>query len=114
MMISKIKAFFSTVSNADNPEDELAAESDDLSSVEQKIKTIMSKVFKIDINEINEDTAAENIDQWTSLEHIDFLVNLQQEFDIEFADAQIVEMFSYRSAVDNVLTAITCKTNARG
>lgn len=113
-MITKIRALISKISNAGNREDKLAADIDELSLVEQKIKTIMSMVFKIDINEINEDTSAENIDRWTSLEHVDFLVNLQKEFDIEFTDSQIVEMLSYRSVLNNVITAVTRNNNARG
>ena len=109
MMITKIRALISKISNAGNREDKLAADIDELSLVEQKIKTIMSMVFKIDINEITE-----NIDRWTSLEHVDFLVNLQKEFDIEFTDSQIVEMLSYRSVLNNVITAVTRNNNARG
>jgi acyl carrier protein len=81
--------------------------------MEQKIKAIMANVFKIDINEINEETSADNIDQWTSLEHVDFLVNLQKAFDIEFSDLQLVEMQSYRSVVQNVSAAIKGKKNQR-
>jgi len=60
----------------------------------------------MDINDINEETSADNIEQWTSLEHVDFLVNLQKEFDIEFTDSQIVEMLSYKTVVQNVTAAI--------
>jgi acyl carrier protein len=110
-MIRKIKTILSKVIKAEIHEDEAAINVDELSSVEQKIKAIMANVFKIDINEINEETSADNIDQWTSLEHVDFLVNLQKEFDIEFTDSQIVEMLSYKSVVQNVSTAIKGENN---
>ena len=105
-MIRKIQTIFSKVIKAEIRIDEAAINVDDLSSVEQKIKAIMANVFKIDINEIDEETSADNIDQWTSLEHVDFLVNLQKEFDIEFTDSQIVEMLSYKTVVQNVTAAI--------
>jgi acyl carrier protein len=79
--------------------------------VKKRIKAIMAKVFKIGINDISEETSADNMDQWTSLEHVDFLVNLQKEFDIEFTDSQIVEMLSYKTVVQNVRAAITEKNN---
>ena len=72
-------------------------------TVEQKIKAIMAKTFKVDINLITEDTSSENLDRWTSLEHVDLVLNLQQAFDLEFTDSQIVEaLLSYKSIVETV------------
>ena len=68
-------------------------------------------VFKIDIHDIRADTSADDIDQWTSIEHVDFLVILQKEFDIEFTDSQIVEMLSYKAVVQNVKAAIAGENN---
>ena len=110
-MFRKIQTLFSKAKTVETHEDEAAINVDELSSVEQKIKAIMANVFKIDTNEINEETSADNIDHWTSLEHVDFLVNLQKEFDIEFTDSQIVEMLSYIAVVQNVRAAITAKNN---
>ena len=110
-MIRKIQTILSKVIKAKIRKDEAAINVDELSSVEQKIKAIMANVFKIDINEINEETSADNIDQWSSLEHVDFILNLQKEFDIEFTDSQIVEMLSYIAVVQNVRAAITAKNN---
>jgi len=110
-MIRKIQTILSKVIKAQFRKDEAAFIVDESTSVEQKIKAIMANVFKIDTNEINEETSADNIDHWTSLEHVDFLVNLQKEFDIEFTDSQIVEMLSYIAVVQNVRAAITAKNN---
>ena len=110
-MIRKIQTILSKVIKAEIREDGAAIHVDELSSVEQKIKTIMANVFRVDINDINDETSADNIDQWTSLEHVDFLVNLQKEFDIEFTDSQIVEMLSYKTVVQNVTAAIKGKNN---
>ncbi|CAB1055688.1 hypothetical protein D1BOALGB6SA_421 [Olavius sp. associated proteobacterium Delta 1] len=108
-MIRKIQTLLSKAIKAEIREDETAADVDDSASVEKRIKAIMAKVFKIEKNDIDEETSADNIDQWTSLEHVDFLVNLQNEFEIEFTDSQIVEMLSYKTVVQNVRAAITEK-----
>jgi acyl carrier protein len=110
-MIRKIQTLFSKAKTAEIREEEAAINVDDSASVDHKIKAIMAKVFKIGINDISEETSADNMDQWTSLEHVDFLVNLQKEFDIEFTDSQIVEMLSYKTVVQNVRAAITEKNN---
>ena len=110
-MIRKIQSILSKVIKAEIRDKEAAIHVDELSSVEHKIKAIMANVFKIDINEINEETSADNIDQWTSLEHVDFLVKLQKDFNIELTDSQIVKMLSYRTVVQNVTAAIKGKNN---
>ena len=111
IMIRKIQALLSRAKTVETRGDEAAINVDESTSVEQRIKAIMANVFRIDINDINEETSADNMDQWTSLEHVDFLVNLQKDFDIEFTDSQIVEMLSYLSVVQNVRAAITDKNN---
>ena len=108
-MIGKIQTIISKVKKAEIREDDAAADVDEWSSssVEHKIKAIMAKLFKIDMGDINEETTADDIDQWNSLGHVDLLVNLQNEFEIEFTDSQLVEMQSYKTVVQSVKAAIT-------
>ena len=111
-MALKIKSIFSKAVKADHGDDAVALNVVQSSSVEKKIKAIMAGVFKIDMSEINEETSSANVPQWTSLEHVDFVLNLQKEFDIEFTDSQIVEeLLSYRTAVQTVTAAINGKNN---
>ena len=81
---------------------------DHLSPVAQKVKSIMAETFKVAPNAINADTSPDNLDQWTSLKHVDLVLNLQQAFDIEFTDSQIVEeLLSYKTIVQTVEAALT-------
>ena len=81
---------------------------DRLSPVAQKVKSIMAETFKVEPNAINADTSPDNLDQWTSLKHVDLVLNLQQAFDIEFTDSQIVEeLLTYKTIVQTVEAALT-------
>jgi acyl carrier protein len=85
-----------------------AEDGDQLPFVAQKIKSIMAETFKVDLNAINEDTSPDNLDQWTSLKHVDLVLNLQQAFEIEFTDSQIVEeLLTYKTIVQTVEAALT-------
>ena len=110
-MIRKIQTMLSKVTQAKIREDKAVMDVCELSSMEQKIKAIMANVFKIDINDIDTETSADNVDQWTSLEHVDLLLELQREFDIEFTDSQLVERLDYKSVVQNVSAALKAKKN---
>ena len=109
-MFRKIQTVISRAAKAPAHTAETTVDADNSGSLEMRVKAIMATVFKIDINEINEETSSDNIDQWTSLEHVDFLVKLQQEFEIELTDSQIVEMLSYPAVVENVEVALAAKT----
>ncbi|UCD81479.1 MAG: acyl carrier protein [Desulfobacterales bacterium] len=116
-MARKIKALMSRVfkTETDAVHEDLPSDGGDPSQdIEHKIKAVMAKVFKIDINDINDDTSPDNVHQWTSLEHVDFVLNLQQEFEIEFTDSQIVEaLLSYKTVVETVEAALEEKRARR-
>jgi len=112
MMASRIKTILSKVIKSNNRDDEVAATVDPPTAVEQKIKTIMARVFKIDLDEINEASSSDNLVQWTSLGHVDFVLELQKEFDVEFTDTQIVEeLLSFKTVVQTVEKALTEKNH---
>jgi len=80
---------------------------DQMPVVEQKIRSIMAETFQVDFNAINEDASPDNLDRWTSLKHVDLVLNLQQAFDIEFTDSQIVEeLLAYKTIVQTVAAAL--------
>ena len=116
-MAKKIKALMARVFKPETiliDTEALRADVDQSGSIEQKIKTVMAQIFKLDINDINEDTSPDNVHQWTSLEHVDFVLNLQQEFDLEFTDSQIVEdLLSYKTVVRTIKTALQEKNPQR-
>jgi acyl carrier protein len=116
-MARKIKALMARVfkTEADIVHQDLRrANVDQSPDIEQRIKAVMAKVFKMDINDINDDASPDNIHQWTSLEHVDLVLNLQQEFDIEFTDSQIVEaLLSYKSVVETITATLEEKNSQR-
>ena len=63
--------------------------------MENRIKRIMSDVLSIDINEINETSSPETIEKWDSLKHMNLVVALEEEFNLEFKDDEIAEIISY-------------------
>jgi acyl carrier protein len=84
-----------------------AKDGDQLSPVEQKIKSIMAETFKVEPNAINKNTSPDNLDRWTSLKHVDLVLNLQQAFDIEFTDSQIVEeLLTFKTIAQTIEAAL--------
>jgi acyl carrier protein len=63
--------------------------------IEDKLKKIMSKILKVDANEIHADSSPDNISTWDSLQHMNLVLGLEQSFNISFDDEEIIQMLSY-------------------
>ena len=55
-----------------------------MDELELKILSVMSDVFGIDKELINMDSSQDDIDTWDSLNQLDLIVSLEEEFDIVF------------------------------
>jgi len=63
--------------------------------METRIKQVMSDVFNIDVETIGNNSSPDNIEKWDSLMHMNLIVALEEEFEIEFDDEEIVDSMNY-------------------
>tara|TARA_B100001250_G_C19106109_1_gene489036 strand:- start:204 stop:410 length:207 start_codon:yes stop_codon:yes gene_type:complete len=56
----------------------------------------MSAVFEITIEQINENSSPDTIESWDSLKHMNLVIALEEEFDCQFSDIEIVDLLSYK------------------
>ncbi len=68
--------------------------------MEDRVKKVMSDVLNIDIESINNESSPDNIENWDSLKHMNLIVALEEEFEIEFDDEEIVESMNYTLIVN--------------
>jgi len=64
-------------------------------SIEVRIKNVMSAVFDIPVDQIKDNSSADTIESWDSLKHMNLVVALEEEFEIELTDDEIIEMMNY-------------------
>ena len=64
--------------------------------METKIKNVMPSLFEMPIEEINNESSHDSIDNWDSLTHMNLIVALEEEFNIEFDDIEITEMMNFK------------------
>ncbi len=60
--------------------------------MEDKINEVISKIFGTPLNEINSQSSPDTIENWESINHIKLITALEEEFDVEFTDEEILEM----------------------
>lgn len=68
-----------------------------------KLNEIFQEVFDDEDIEVFDETTSEDIEDWDSLEHINLIAAIEQEFDIKFTMAQVVGMKNVGEMVDIIL-----------
>ena len=64
-------------------------------NINERIKNIISIVMDVPLNKIDENASSDNIINWDSLKHINLVISLEEEFELEFSEDQIPELNSY-------------------
>ena len=70
------------------------------------LNEVFRDVFDDDSIEVNETTTSDNIEDWDSLEHINLLAAVEQEFGMKFSMGQVVTMKNVGEMVDIIQKAI--------
>jgi acyl carrier protein len=63
---------------------------------EQKLKQVLSRIFSISLDMITDNASPDTIENWDSVRHMNLVLALEEEFDFEFTDDQVVEILSYK------------------
>jgi len=74
----------------------------------ERVFKIISQVMNVPLQEINERSSAENIEQWDSLQHMNLILALEEDLRIKFTDEEIAQMID----VDLILKALRKKNIA--
>jgi acyl carrier protein len=66
---------------------------------QDKLKQILASVFNITLEEITNDSSPDTIENWDSLNHLNLVLALEEEFEINFTEEQTVEILNYELLV---------------
>jgi len=64
--------------------------------VKEKVKKVMSNIFQVPIKDITDDASPDTITGWDSLKHMNLVLALEEEFGVQFSDAQILELLNFQ------------------
>ena len=63
--------------------------------IENRIKNVLSAVFDIPVQEINDNSSTDTIDSWDSLKHMNLIIALEEEFNITIPDTEVGNMLTF-------------------
>ena len=61
-------------------------------NIEDRIKNVMSAVFEIPSEEIKDESSPDTIESWDSLKHMNLVITLEEEFNVQFDIKDIPEL----------------------
>ena len=72
----------------------------------ERILKVLSLVFEIEIDQLNKNSSINNIESWDSLNHIKLIIALEEEFNIDLTEEEIMEMDSLETIINTLDTKI--------
>lgn len=64
--------------------------------MKERIKQVMSAVFEIPVEHINEDSSSDSIETWDSLHHLNLILALEEEFNVIIPDEEVGNLVNYK------------------
>ena len=68
-----------------------------MDNYELVLREVMAAVFEISVVDISERTSVDTIDKWDSLKHVSLVVALEEEFELEFHEEEILLMLNFEA-----------------
>lgn len=67
--------------------------------IEQRIKNVMAVVFDVEPDTINETTSKDSVENWDSINQLNLITSLEEEFDIQIPFDEIGNMLNFQLVV---------------
>ncbi len=77
--------------------------------MENRIKNVMSAVFRVPVGSLGDAPSQGTLDVWDSLSHMQLVVALEEEFGVSFDDEDILQMQSLAE-----ITAVLERCSGKG
>ena len=74
--------------------------------VDETLNGVFQDVFDDESITVNDETTSDDIEDWDSLEHINLIAAVEQEFGVKFNMGQVVSMKNVGEMVDIILSQI--------
>lgn len=76
-----------------------------MGNIKESIKQVMSAVFEQPKENINEDSSSDTIDTWDSLRHMNLILALEEEFNVEIPDEEVGNLMNFK-LIELVITEL--------
>ena len=68
----------------------------------ERVANTIAEVMRVPAGQMNEDSSPDTIENWDSLQHMNLILALEEEFDVKFTDDEIASMVSAKVIAETV------------
>ena len=70
--------------------------------MKEKVFKVVSQVMDVPVGELTEDSSPDTVEKWDSLQHMNLVLALEEEFNLSFTDEEIVEMLNVKIIIETL------------
>ncbi len=67
-----------------------------MENIDERIKDVMSGVFGVDADTLNEESSQDNVEGWDSIKHLDLIVSLEEEFGVSIPIEEVGNLTNFK------------------
>ena len=67
--------------------------------MKNSLKNIMSNLFDIPVDDINDNISTENCEQWDSLQNLNLIIAVEEEFGVSLTDDDVLKIKDFKSII---------------
>jgi acyl carrier protein len=67
-----------------------------MGNTKERIQNVMSIVFEVPKEEINEKSSTDNVENWDSVRHLNLILALEEEFSISIPDEEVGNLTNFK------------------
>jgi acyl carrier protein len=67
-----------------------------MENLQERILKVMSLVFEVPLETLNENSSSDTIGSWDSLKHLNLILALEEEFNVEIPDEEVGNLMNYK------------------
>ena len=68
--------------------------------MKNSLKNIMSNLFDIPVDDIKDNISTDNCEQWDSLQHLNLIFAIEEEFGVSLTDDDVLKIKDFKSIID--------------
>lgn len=77
--------------------------------MKDRVLKIMGQILSVPIEQLDDNSSADTVENWDSLKHMNLILALEEEFAVTLSDDEVVEMLSVAKIIE-----VLCKKRAKG
>lgn len=79
-----------------------------------RVFKIVSTIMGVPAEQLTEESSPDTIEKWDSLKHMNLILALEEEFNVQFTDEQIIDMRNIKLIIIETLELINSETDITG